>query len=56
MLLEPGVGEAPLLQRADLEIVDQHVGLFDQAGENLLAGGPARLRVSERLLRLTPRK
>ena len=38
MLLEPGVGEAPLLQRAEPEIVDQHVGLLDQAGEDLLPG------------------
>ena len=39
MGLEPGIGEAPFRQGAELEIIDDHVGLLDQAGEHLLAGG-----------------
>ena len=45
MLVEPRVGKAPLFQRAEAEIVDQHVGLLDQAGENFL---PRRHRHVER--------
>ena len=37
VLLEPRVGEAPLVERADLEVVHQHVGLRDQRGEHLLS-------------------
>ena len=39
MPLEPGVRETPLLQRAQLEVINQHVGLCDQVGENLLPRG-----------------
>ena len=34
--LEPVVAETPLLERADLEVLDQHVALRDQPGEDLL--------------------
>ena len=33
---EPRVAKAPFFQRAELEVVDQNVGLLDQPGENLL--------------------
>ena len=36
--LEPVVVETPLLQRADLEVLDQHVGLADQPGQHFLTG------------------
>ena len=55
--LEPVVGEAPLLERAELEVLDQHVGLARSARRG--SPGPAfaaMLSVIERLLRLTPRK
>ena len=43
--LEPGVVEAPFVERAELEIVDQHVGLGDQPRQDLL---PGRARQVER--------
>src|SRR5207245_11417588 len=37
MPLEPSVGEAPSLERAQPESVDENVGLSDQAGEDFLS-------------------
>jgi hypothetical protein len=37
--LEPGVGEAPLVERAEFEVIDQHVGIRDQLLQYLLALG-----------------
>ena len=37
-MLEPGIGEAPFLQRTDPEIVDQNVRVLDQPSENFLPG------------------
>ena len=37
MALEPCIREAPFLERAHSEIVDQYVSLFDQTGEDFLS-------------------
>ena len=37
-LLEPGVGEAPFVQRSQPEIIDEDVGFLDQPGKDFLPG------------------
>jgi len=50
------IAEPILGKGADLEILDQHVALRNQAERDCLSSGLAMSRVTERLLRLAPMK